>query len=148
MTRNKKLLISIAAILTVIIAACALVSCSNTVTFEKLIGFNADDVTAIIMINDMNVEKNLTAKKSEIFALFNGQKLSANTKKQHDYEWVMDYGYIINFYVSGYDGYYSLVFNHGTRAMDGYKNKKSKTGFYDFENNSELLNSLHDIFYL
>lgn len=148
MTRNKKLLIPIAVILVAIITAFALVSCSATVTFEKLIGFSADNVTSIVMINENGVEKNLTAKKSEIFDVFKEQKLKSNNTKKYDYEWSTDYGYIINFYVDGHDGYYSMVFNHGTRAMDGYKNKKSKTGFYDFENKADLLNSLHDIFYL
>lgn len=148
MTRNKKLLIPIAVILVTIVTAITLVSCSTTVTFEKLFGFAADDVTSIVMINETGVEKNLTAKKAEIFDVFKEQKLKSNTNKKHDYEWGTDYGYIINFYVNGHDGYYSLVFNHGTRAMDGYKNKKSKTGFYDFENKTDLLNNLHDIFYL
>lgn len=148
MTRNKKILIPIAVVLIALITAIALVSCSSTLTFEKLIGFTADDVSAIVMINETGVEKNLTAKKTEIFELFKEQKLKSNSEKKHDYEWATEYGYIINFYVNGHDGYYSLVYNHGTRTMDGYKNKKSKTGFYDFENKTDLLDKLHDIFYL
>lgn len=148
MTRNKKLLIPIAVVLVAMITAIALVSCNSTITFEKLIGFTADDVTSIVMVNETGVEKILTAKKTEIFELFKEQKLSKNTQKQHDYEWATGYGYIINFYVNGHDGYYSLVYNHGTRAIDGYKNKKSKTGFYDFENKTDLLDKLHDVFYL
>lgn len=143
---------TLAIILVAAVLLIALVACSSDKTSAGMLGFNQDQVVKTIIIDSNGVEKDITHKTSEIFAAVKDLKFVKSKVEKYDSSWSVDYGYIINFYVSGQDGYYSLVVNHGARAMDGYKYKQSTTGFYDIDNTDgakdKLMTALNDIFYL
>lgn len=132
----------------VIVLICVLVSCTSILTIEKFFGFNEEDVNRIVIINADGLEKDLTYKKAEVFQAFANRTLEESKEEKYDVNWKSDYGYIVNFYVNGYSGYYSFVVNHGARAVDGYSNKKSKIGFYDISDKDTLIQMLNDVFYL
>lgn len=137
-----------AATAVVIILICVLVSCASILTVDKFFGFGEDAVTRIVIINADGLEKDLTYKKAQVFEAFAERTFTATQEQKFDINWKIDYGYIINFYVNGYEGYYSFYVNHGARAVEGYDNKKSVTGFYDVSDKETLINILNDIFYL
>lgn len=132
----------------VIILICVLVSCASILTVDKFFGFDEDDVVRIVIINADGLEKDLTHKKAQVFEAFANRTFTETQDQKFEINWDIDYGYIVNFYVNGYDGYYSYYVNHGARAVQGYDNKKSITGFYDVTDKDTLIRSLNDVFYL
>lgn len=145
--KYKKTVVTVTAILAMIIAVVSLVGCDSKMSFNKIAGFKKDQVTKIELISEFGAGKDVTDRSEEIFTVLDKLVFHDNNDGKVASDMQINVTFRINFYINGVAGYYSMVFNNGFEAKDGFDNKKSKTGFYQVDNAEEVKTELYKIFH-
>lgn len=143
--KKKGVIIAISAMLLTVLFA--LTACSSAKNFTKVVSFDESEI-AKVSVSINNTSKEFTGDNAlKLYNAFKDIKLADNKIEDYQADWDNTTQFILNFYLNDKDGYMQIALSTGIRAMDGFKHKKVKNGYFTFSDVETLSKAISDVYY-